>query len=161
MTSKVKLELIELGHHDKNDLNRQISGLKESVTIRTTDPTNKLEVINIENPPPRGHKINNDDNNMETDTNLTSVVKRKSNEENFTAVEHNIFSGDGQTSNMVTTPGQETNWENIDQNTVDQIQTHSAAVLDEKIKLRLAVKPVSYKHQSCRRSNNWTSPWTP
>ena len=136
-------ELIELGQHDKNDLNRQISELKELVTIMTTALTNKLELINIETPPPCGHTINNDDNNMETDTNLFPVVKCKSKERILTEAEHNIFSGNKQTSNIETTLGQETNWQDIDQNTIDQIdqiQTHSTAVLDEKIKLRLAFK---------------------
>ena len=43
-------ELIELGQHDKNDLNRQISELRELVITMTAALTNKLDLINIENP---------------------------------------------------------------------------------------------------------------
>ena len=74
----------------------------------TTALANKLDTINMENPPPRGHSINKDDNNIVMDTNLIPVVKRKSNELIISTEEHNIFSGDEQAADMESTPGQGT-----------------------------------------------------
>ena len=72
-----------------------------------------LSTINIVNPPPSGHTINNDDNNTVMDTNFTSVVKRESNEAVISVEEHIIFSGDDQTSIKESLQEQESDWQDI------------------------------------------------
>ena len=117
----------------KNTENTETSSteLKEVVKVLSKDLTEKLELIakqksdTIVMPPNCGHTINKDDSDKVSDTDFNPVVKSKSNEKISAETTHNNFSGDEQTSNMDNIQEQESDWEDIYQETTHPSQKKS------------------------------------
>ena len=79
-------EMIESGQADNITLSHQVNDLKALIITMTTAMANKIDTIQVVNPPPSGHDINDKDNNRLMVTNRVTpkdfelFLSRKSND---------------------------------------------------------------------------------